>query len=350
VPVLVSVSLLGRTAPDAQARALAGCPAGGTLSVVAHQDDSILFQDPDLRGEIANGKCVRTVFVTAGDAGLDSNYWQAREAGAKAAYADLAGQPLAWHDTDAGIPGHPAPLLTLDGNPRVSIVFLRLPDGQSAGRGFGSTGMVSLEKLWMGAAPAAAAVDKSSTYTRDDLTRALLSVMTTFGPDTIRTQDFVGTFGDGDHSDHHATALFTKAASEQYLPAHKLVAYADYAIGAQPKNLAPVHQVAKEHTFFVYAAYDPFVCHAQPECEAAGYLNWWSRQYVLRSLDQGSGPPPVAEIAPPPPPAPAVKSPAPSTKPPVGAGVAAKGQRLKRWCRSHRGSPRCAPFVPRRAG
>ena len=65
---------------------------------------------------------------------------------------------------------------------------------------------------------------------------------------------------------------------------------------------------------------DPDVCHTVAECEGSGYASWWSRQYVLRSLDHGSGPPPIAELVPPlpPPPAPppAAKS-VPAPKPAV---------------------------------
>lgn len=64
----------------------AGCSLGSTLNVVAHEDDDLLFLSPDLLHNIQAGRCVRTVFVTAGDSGAGAGYWQGREAGSKAAY------------------------------------------------------------------------------------------------------------------------------------------------------------------------------------------------------------------------------------------------------------------------
>src|SRR5882757_7338193 len=69
----------------------AACPLGATFNVVAHEDDDILFLSPDLLHAVQAGRCVRTVFVTAGDAGAGPGYWQDREAGSKAAYIQMTG-------------------------------------------------------------------------------------------------------------------------------------------------------------------------------------------------------------------------------------------------------------------
>jgi hypothetical protein len=45
------------------------CNNGASMNIVAHEDDDILFLSPDLVHDIRHGRCVRTVFVTAGDAG-----------------------------------------------------------------------------------------------------------------------------------------------------------------------------------------------------------------------------------------------------------------------------------------
>ena len=39
------------------------------MQIVAHPDDDLLFQSPDLLHDVVGGKCVRTVFVTAGERG-----------------------------------------------------------------------------------------------------------------------------------------------------------------------------------------------------------------------------------------------------------------------------------------
>jgi hypothetical protein len=85
--VFVAVlSLLGSTS----ARAAEGCSAT-SLYVAAHQDDTLLFQSPNLIGDVQSNHCVRTIFVTAGDDGKEQPYWLGREEGAQAAYAQMAG-------------------------------------------------------------------------------------------------------------------------------------------------------------------------------------------------------------------------------------------------------------------
>ena len=39
------------------------------MQIVAHEDDDLLFMNPDLEHAIDAGSCVRTIYVTAGDAG-----------------------------------------------------------------------------------------------------------------------------------------------------------------------------------------------------------------------------------------------------------------------------------------
>ena len=64
------------------------------------------------------------------------------------------------------------------------------------------------------------AVDGSSSYTQNSLIATLARLMTGLRPAQIYTQDFVGTYGDGDHSDHHTTAYLTQAAALQYASSH----------------------------------------------------------------------------------------------------------------------------------
>ena len=99
------------------------------MSIVAHQDDDLLFQSPALISAIRGGLCVRTVYVTAGDANDSAAYWTSRENGVKAAYAQLAGVANIWTMSDAGIAGHPIPVATLDAATNISLAFMRLPDG-----------------------------------------------------------------------------------------------------------------------------------------------------------------------------------------------------------------------------
>ena len=173
------------------------------------------------------------------------------------------------------------PVLTLKNDPTVSLVFMRLPDGNVDGSGFASTDNESLQKLWQGDISQIDAVDGSSSYTKQQLIDTLAALMTSFGPGTVRTQDFLGSYGDGDHSDHHSTAYFVNAASPHYAGSHQLVGYLDYTISSLPSNLSQADQTAKENAFFAYAPYDNQVCQSLSDCQThqPKTASWFSREY-----------------------------------------------------------------------
>jgi LmbE family N-acetylglucosaminyl deacetylase len=264
------------------------CAAGSSVYVVAHEDDSILFQDPAIQQDIQSGRCVETIFVTAGDAGRSSSYWLGREAGAQASYAQMAGVANTWSQVDAGVAGHPMSQWTLTGNPNVSVVFMRLPDGNDTGSGFSATGNQSLQKLWQGTISSITAVDGSSSYTAGTLTGTLTTLLQTASADRVVTQDFTGTYGDGDHSDHHAVAYFTRAAGQADATPHTLTGYMDYPISSFPVNLAVSDAQAKQATWFSYAPLDTLACQTVSDCTSHGYAAWWSRQYATAVLQQPS--------------------------------------------------------------
>ena len=151
---LALIPLFVAGAGHSQAASASSQTPGATLTVVAHEDDELLFMSPDLLHAIRAGVAVRTVYLTAGDDGMPASYWMTREEGPRAAYALMAGTANSWTQSDAGVPGHPIPLFTLSGNPGISLAYLRLPDGNLNGSGFASTGNESLQKLWQGTIPA----------------------------------------------------------------------------------------------------------------------------------------------------------------------------------------------------
>ena len=297
---LVMGVLLAAVIYAGSARAQASCAQGSSVYVVAHADDSILFQNPTLEQDIGSGRCVETIVVTAGDDGQGSSYWMGREAGVKAAYAQIAGVPNAWTQADAGIAGHPMPRFTLTGEPTVSLVFIRIPDGNLDGSGFASTGFKSLQKLWQGTIPTIAAIDGSSSYTTGDLINTLSSLIQSAGADQLVTQDFMGTYGDGDHSDHHTTAYLTEAAGQADPTPHTLTGYLDYTISSLPANLSASDTQDKQATWFSYAPFDPLSCQTVSACQASGYAPYWSREYVSATVQQpsGSSPPALSGLTP----------------------------------------------------
>src|SRR4051794_9535498 len=69
--------------PGLQAGVAAGAPGCSrtSLNIVAHEDDDLLFMNPDIQNDLAAGSCMTTVFLTAGDGGYGTAYWHERELG-----------------------------------------------------------------------------------------------------------------------------------------------------------------------------------------------------------------------------------------------------------------------------
>ncbi len=232
---------------------------GRTLNIVAHEDDDLLFLSPDLLHAIQTGRTVRTIFLTAGDSGSGADYWQSREVGVQAAYAQMCDVANSWTQTDAGIIDCPIPFSTLLGHPSVSLAFMRLPDGNINGLGFPSTHHKSLQHLWTGSISTIDTINGSSSYSKATLTSTLTSLMTSFQPDQINTQNYFGTYDDGDHSDHHSVAYFVLAAAQQYTSPHSLTAYENYTTYSRLANVTGSDLTAKQNAFYAYAHYDKVI-------------------------------------------------------------------------------------------
>ncbi len=261
---------------------------GGAMQVVAHEDDDLIFQNPDILHDIDAGRCVRTVFVTAGDAARGELYWKSRENGSRAAYAHMAGVANTWTTTDSDVSGHAVRLQTLVGAPNVSLVFMRLPDGDRTGSGLLAHDRESLMRLWQGRIASIGAIDGSARYTESDLRSTLAQLMTAFEPTTIRTQDWTIAFRHGDHADHTATALLARQASQEYPSAHTLLAYGGYPTWTRLVNVTGSDLRAKESTFLAYAGHDRTLC-LDPWCPIdVVYSLRLSRQYVLASESAGN--------------------------------------------------------------
>ncbi len=256
-----------------------------SLYVVAHADDPILFQSPDLLHDLSSGRGVRTVALTAGSAGRGKRYWSGREAGMMTAYAKLAGLANSWRATTLRINGHQIAEYAMTARSNVVIDFLRLPEGGwPEGDGTSRYGYQSLKKLWNGSLAELVDLDKLNSYTKDTLTATLAAIMQLARPVTINVQDYVGTFGDGDHADHHAGAYFAVAANKLYRAAHILHGYADYATADMSANVSGKDLTAKTASFYAYARFDPLVCQSPAQCADRPESAWLRRQYVVGTI------------------------------------------------------------------
>ncbi len=267
------------------------------MYIVAHEDDTLLFQSPSVLQDIQSGRCVRTVFLTAGDNGLGQSYWSTREEGAEAAYAQMAGASNQWAESKIVAEGHSIVLETLVEQPRISMVFMRMPDGgYPEGKGTARYGFQSLMQLWNSGNPGSGGpaessigtVDGSTTYGYQDLINTLASLMRSFEPQLIATQDFTQTFtSSDDHPDHIATAYFARAASKLYKAPHQLVGYEDYDTSYRPQNVFGGLLEAKELSFYAYGLHDSEVCATEGLCEGTEYANWLKRQYIVGTQPVG---------------------------------------------------------------
>ena len=258
------------------------CPQGSVLNIVAHEDDDLLFLNPDLQASIDAGKCITTVFVTAGDAGAGESYSTVREKGSEAAYAYMynAQLPGVWQSRKLHVNDVPLTYATMDGAPGLSLIFLNLPDGNMRGNGFTSRDNASLARLRGGSINAIAPLEGKGSYTADQLTAMLLLIMNTYQPDEVRTQNYSNNRHDGDHSDHHAVGYFATEAFKNYHAAAILRSYAGYTTRLLPTNVSGSVLAAKEGAFFTYAGFDGAACASVADCYGVtAYGSYLPRQY-----------------------------------------------------------------------
>lgn len=260
---------------------------GTSMNVVAHQDDDLLFMNPDVFNDIKANRCIRTVYMTAGDAGEAPEYWRSRELGAQAAYAAMYGVADSWHQQRQMVAGRYVTVSTLDAMPRVELVFMHLPDGNMQGGGFPATHNESLGQLFSEAIPTIHAVDDNAAYTKQELLAILQGIMAADRPDTIRSQGSHDA-ADGDHSDHHAVGDFTVLAQQAYASGPATLLYIGYPGKLQPVNLSDDDVTLKQQTFLDYAKFDGAVCQTALDCQQTyTYGRYLTRQYRVDNAAAG---------------------------------------------------------------
>lgn len=262
------------------------CPGLTVMNVVAHEDDDLLFLNPDLLHDIKEGHCVRTVYVTAGDSGSNEFYWLHREQGSEAAYSKMLDKDDIWIQRSVQLGDHQfITVVNPRGNSKVSLIFMHLPDGNIHGEGFSGTGYQNLAKLQSNQIPVIHSVDKQSSYTLDQINSALESLMRYYQPAEIRTQ---ANFSNNvkDHSDHAAVGRLTKTAHAKYEQVNfenlvniPLRFYIGYPIGHMPENVFGEDRAAKEAAFFRYSNFDGATCDNIEKCNKGPYGLYLTREY-----------------------------------------------------------------------
>jgi LmbE family N-acetylglucosaminyl deacetylase len=140
-------------------------PAQRDVFVVAHQDDWQLFMGDVAAKKIAAGSSVTFVYLTAGDAGRDSLYWQTRERAAlqstRLAIGVAAADSSALTCSTSDVLEHSIRKCVIA---NTESYFLRLPDGKRNGAGFARHDFESLRRLRAKKLAVITAVDGSATY------------------------------------------------------------------------------------------------------------------------------------------------------------------------------------------
>lgn len=264
------------------------CQGPAILNIVAHEDDDLLFMNPDLERDYRAGYCIRTVYITAGDAGSGQFYWLGREKGSESAYSLMAGSSDEWIQRTVKLPDSQFITVTNPrANPRLTLVFMHLPDGNLDGNGFAATNNESLARLEREDINTMRSVDGQSSYTSSQLTGALLSLMTLYKPVEIRTQANFTDSPYADHSDHMAVGRLVKRAHEKYqaqLPNGRLPVplkfYIGYPIHQMEENVTGQDLTDKVAMFLQYAKFDGGVCQTSEQCnQNPAYSAYLRRQY-----------------------------------------------------------------------
>ncbi len=262
------------------------CTGQTILTIVAHEDDDLLFMNPDHIHAYQNGSCLRTVYLTAGDDGNQKSYWANREKGSESAYDTLDGPNTdVWMKNTVKLSDHQ--YLTIaepQNNPRISLIFLRLPDGNLNSSGFRAYNFESLQSLENGKIAKIHSVDNVSDYTSQELIDTLTGLIKLYHPDEVDTQAPVNmSLEHPDHSDHLAAGRYARSAIIKYdssnvgIPAVKY--YIGYPVEDYSQNVSPQDYIAKAAMFYSYAKFDSSVCQSRYQCQSDVYNKWLSRQY-----------------------------------------------------------------------
>jgi LmbE family N-acetylglucosaminyl deacetylase len=205
--------------------------AAHDVAIVAHQDDDLLFMQPDLVEAVRGGAGVVSLYVTAGNGTHGLAEADRRYAGLRDAYATAAGDSH-WRCGWIELAGHAAEHCRLQ-SANVSLVFLGYPDGGKQGEK-----PDSLLHLWQGAIPGAFTIaGRPAYYDRGALIETVAEVIRETQPATVHTVEVAATHG-YDHSDHMIVGALALLAVGSANSMAELRSYRGYSVDPEPANKA----------------------------------------------------------------------------------------------------------------
>lgn len=210
-------------------------PRAPNLAVVAHQDDDLLFMQPDLTDLVEDRAGLVNVYVTAGNGRTHGDRAITTAAdrydGLLVSYAQAAGLAPDWACGVIDIAGSSAEHCRLEAA-NLSLVFLGYPDGGKEGEM-----RDSLLHLWEGRSNGAMTIGLRPTHhDQASLIATVGGIVEAVQPTTIRTLEIAATHG-RDHADHMiAGALALLGAAAAQSPA-ELISYRGYGTEDEDENL-----------------------------------------------------------------------------------------------------------------
>lgn len=267
------------------------CLGPTSLNIVAHEDDDLLFMNPDISHEIQAGHCVRTIYLTAGDSGNGKYYYLGRQQGSQAAYSSMLGaNDTIWVDKVIELPNHE--YITISnpkGNNKISLIFMNLPDGNLKGDGFKSSDYESLAKLLKHNIHLVTSLDGQSSYNPEQITDTLTLLMHYYQPAELRLMAprNMG-YQYPDHSDHISSGKLAQSAYDRYETEQyanrvsiPITYYIGYPTHEREANVFAPDLEVKQAAFFAYAKFDNGVCSTLEQCNnTETYGIYLSRQYT----------------------------------------------------------------------
>jgi titin len=247
--------------------------------LVAHQDDWQLFLGNRVASSAQTATKVVLVYTTAGDGGdLTSGYWQARETATNAS-VDSMTVAGAWTCANQTVNAH---VIRRCAKANTVSYYMRLPDGNSAGQGYGAG---SLNLLRAGSISSLAAVNGSTTYASwGDLVstvRALVVLETTGLADAnigVHALEWDPVINEGDHPDHMTTGQLAREAS--VTRAWNMFWYMGYPTLNLPPNLGPAEQAIK---WEMIVAYDDVLKGDYGTIIGTSHAEEWSERTIYRT-------------------------------------------------------------------
>ena len=292
-PLLPGPQDAAKAATQTTEQSPAECAVGKSLNFVAHPDDDLLFMNPDLDNDIAQRLCVHVVYLTAGDRGEGMGYTSARERGIMAAYAHMAGVANDWSTDGLMVGQHTLVRHTLNANPHIQLIMLRLPDPW-LGPGWGSlTPMSQLESVPHTQVQSYAPYHV--TYTRTGLVRMLADLIDQEKPQAIRLMDPSITIPyqelcwkcvGHDHPDHIAGARLVVEAMKLAPGSYVRTTYLNYPSKERQANLDTAAITRKTEIFLRYAVEDPKICPTRSSCAHPKGMEaiWVGRKYYVEPV------------------------------------------------------------------